>query len=243
MQVIVDGARSFGEIVQVAPTRDELVVNGKYVIESPTGVEIAVTGDSYAHPIDGGDVKSLMMAELLASSGLTYLYFNPLSSLGDSAVIDLATIAQVGVFPNIKEYQTRCQISEVPNNTKILKAFDQTLFDRSVERQDGALLTTAIDISANVPLGTQVFLPYWEAHTFAISHEVEDENLPIIKTYQKLSPSALQVYVSTDGGAFWQEVRHLEAFNAPAPSTDVRFLFINTSTAQDVYLNAFGFMY
>lgn len=243
MQIIADGIRNVGQITQAFPTRDEVVVNGKYVVECPTGLAVNITEDSYVYPVDGGDLKSLMMEELRASSGLSYLYFNPLSSSSDLNVIDTASVAQVGVFPAITDYQTRCQQSETPNNTKLLKAIDVTVWGGATERVNGVILTTALDISADVPLGADVFLPYWEAHTFNLSHESETDNTPVVKTYQRLEPSALQVYASADGGAFWQELTHLSAFTAPAPSTSIQFLFINTSTSRDVYLNAFGFMY
>ena len=243
MQIIADGIRNVGQITQAFPTRDEVVVNGKYVVECPTGINANITEDSYVYPVDGGDLKSLMMEELRVSSGLSYLYFNPFSSSSDLNVIDTASVAQVGVFPAITDYQTRCQQSETPNNTKLLKAVDVTVWGGATERVNGVLLTTAIDISADVPLGADVFLPYWEAHTFNLSHESETDNTPVVKTYQRLEPSSLQVYASTDGGAFWQELTHLSAFTAPAPSTSIQFLFINTSTSRDVYLNAFGFMY
>lgn len=243
MQIVVDGIRNFGQIVQAFSTRQEVVVNGKYVIESPEGIETEITSDSYVYPVDGGDLKSLMMEELRASSGLSYKYFNPLSSSSDLDVIDTSSTAQVGVFPAITEYQTRCQQSETPNNTKLLRAIDITAWGGATERVNGVFLTNAIDISADVPLGADVFLPYWEAHTFDLSHESETNNTPVVKTYQRLEPSDLQAYASTDGGAFWQEITHLSAFTAPAASTSIQFLFINTSTSRDVYLNAFGFMY
>ena len=243
MQIVVDDIRNFGQIVQALPTRQEVVVNGKYVIESPDGIETDITSDSYAYPVDGGDLKSLMMEELRASSGLSYKYFNPLSSSSDLDVVDNSSTAQVGVFPAITEYRTRCQQSESPNNTKLLRAIDITAWGGATERVNGVFLTSAIDISENVPLGADMYLPYWETHTFDLSHESETDNTPVVKTYQKLKPSDLQVYVSTDGGAFWQEITHLSAFTTPIASTSVQFLFINTSTSRDVYLNAFGFMY
>lgn len=243
MQIVVDGIRNFGQIVQAFSTRQDVVVNGKYIIESPEGIELEITDDSYVYPVNGGDLKSLMMEDLRVSSGLSYKYFNPLSSSSDLDIIDTSSVAQVGVFPAITEYRTRCQQSESPNNTNLLRAIDITTWGGATERVNGVILTTAIDISANVPLGTDVYLPYWEAHTFDLSHESETDNTPVVKTYQRLEPNTLQVYASTDGGAFWQEIVHLNAFTAPVSSTSIQFLFINTSTSRDVYLNAFGFMY
>lgn len=243
MQIIADSLRNFGQIIQAQPSRGSVVVNGRYVVESPTGVEVAVDENSYVHPVDGGDLKSLMMSELLRLSGYSYLYFNPLNGVADHSDLDSSAEVLVGVFPNITRYSQRAQLGLLPNTTKLLKAFEVKTDPVTTETKVGVILTKEIDISLNAVAGVSTLMPYWEAHTFSLSHENEDTNTPVIKTYERLEPSALQVYVTTDGGAFWEEITHLQTYTLSAPSASIQFLFINNSTTTDVYLNAFGFMY
>jgi len=173
------------------------IVNGKYVIPMPFGVDFPIDENSYildgAGDIDGGDVVSQGMAHLLAAfPQYENIYFNPLltsNHVGElveygSAITPGGHFTDKSLTPPavfLPRFQTGRADSELddgqmPTHTAL---FPQN--STVTPTRPGLIITEAINIGPHtldcndVEVGTDEFMVYWKLFKFEVTHDISAE--------------------------------------------------------------------
>lgn len=251
MRVVVDIAT--GNIIQAERTPDigDLrPFNGKYAVPVPEMASVSLDSTSYVLPVDGGDVMSLAMQQMLVQYPMyNYVVFNPFLAPGDIADLDLtATFAgeitramvgrgagplPLGISPNV--------VCVLPQNGNATPA------------RPGVLITDTIDIG---PMtgggGATEFMLWWKLFSLETSEDVTSsygatagENEPAIRSIIEVEqePAGFEVYLSHDDGSSYSLMGRLEPLDLGSPGTLLRVAFRNTNTLHRRYLAAFAILF
>jgi len=247
------------------------IVNGKYVLPVPLGVDFPIEPSDYilngAGEIDGGDVSSRGFAHLLASyPQYDHIYFNPL--LTSAHVGELVEVGSLAAGEHITDrtlnpeavFYPRFQTGrsgavdggQMPTHTALLPANTGVTPSRP-----GLILTKAIDIGpytldcdAN-EVGADEFVLYWKLFKFSVTHDISaasgahaGTNTPALRYIEETDdePSGFSAYISTDGGATWCDANLLAPVSYCDRSKSVRVAFRNDS-AEKLYLACFALLF
>lgn len=259
------------EIVQVEKTPalgsdGQTIINGKYAIPVPVG-SLSVNTSSYvlnAGDIDGSDVVSLSYAKLLAQMPqFSIAYINPLLTAAHIAELDYTGSFKYSVpgdpptyfYPRMKTgYPTGAAFptGQAPGYTAILPQNDTVSPARP-----GLILSDTIDISPYLldcsgdPEGANVFAVYWYLYDYSFTDDVAADygalsgiNEPARRYIEETSqePADFSVYLSTDNGSNWTQVRLLKPVVFTAKSKTIKVAFLNRSRSTR-YLASFGVLF
>jgi len=261
------------ELIQVQPEPVEgavgaIIINGKYAIPSPLGVDFPVTEADYvldgAGNIDGGDVVSKGYAHLLLNNPqYQNVYFNPLLTSDHVAELVLdqsfAFIDRSTDPPNsfYARFQTGREEGvpddgQMPTHTAVLP-----LNTTTNPARPGFIITEEIDIGAytldcdNEPVGADEFMVYWKLYDFTVTHDVAADagllagrNEPAWRMLQEKypEPDDFSVWLSTDNGTNWCRVHHLVPVAFCDKTTKVRLAFRNDALSK-VFLASFALLF
>ena len=242
MRIVVNLADA--AIVQVEKNPDvgtTRAYNGKYALPIPDNVALDVTGADYVLPVDGGDVTSKAMLELLAQFPMySNIVFNPLLTAADMADLDLtATFTPTGditramVGRGSGPLTTGCSPNTVcvlPQNNGVAPA------------HPGVLISDTIDISAATGgLGADDFMVWWHLYDVTSTEDVTSSygatnglNDPAYRNLaeQEDQPTGFEVWLSHDDGATYTQMDPLNPTDFGSLGTLLRIAFINTSNSR-----------
>lgn len=262
------------ELIQVQPEPVEgavgaIIINGKYAIPTPLGLDFPVTEADYvldgAGNIDGGDVVSKGYAHLLLNNPqYQNVYFNPLLTSDHVAELVLdqsfAFIDRSTDPPNsfYARFQTGREEGvpddgQMPTHTAVLP-----LNTTTNPARPGFIITEEIDIGAYTldcdsnPVGADEFMVYWKLYDFSVSDDyagaiagpLNGLNEPAIRSVSECEqePTGFSVYLSPDDGDHWCQVGLLEPIAFCEKTTSIRLAFVNTSTSK-VYIATYGVLF
>ena len=232
---------------------DESVLNGKFIVPIPEMTSVDVTSASYVLPVDGGDVSSLAMANLLVEFPMySTVVFNPLLTASDIADLDLTA-----TFPGPPVEYTRAIVGRgagplptgtVPNVTGVLSAND-----RVTPTLSGLLITDTIDIG---PLtggaGADEVLLWWALAELDTTDDVTSSygatdglNTPALRNLVEIDaePSGFEVWVSNDDGATYTQVSRITPTDLVVYGTLLRVAFRNTDTTSRRYILSYAILF
>ena len=229
------------------------VMNGKFVVPIPEMVAVDVTSSSYVLPVDGGDVTSLAMADLLVEFPMyTNVVFNPLLTAADIADLDLTA-----VLPLLPPEDTRAIVGRgagplptgtVPNVVGVLPSND-----RSATVRPGLLISDTIDISALTGgFGADEFMVWWKLYGFDTTDDVTSDfgataglNTPAYRNLVDVDPepSGFEVYISNDDGANYTQVSRVTPTDLGVFGSLVRVAFRNTDVVNRRYIASFAILF
>lgn len=252
MRVVFDLATA--SIIQAEKTPDvgdDRTLNGKAVLPIPEMVSVDLDASSYVLPVDGGDVMSLAMAQLLVQYPMySNLVFNPLLTPTDVADLDLAAVftptgditraftgrgagpLPTGMVPNM--------VGVLAQNSSVAPA------------RPGLLISDTIDIGpATGGAGANEFMVWWKIYAFDVSEDVTSsygatlgQNAPAVKTIQEVDqePAGLEVHLSHDDGANYIQMDRLTPTDFTTFGTLLRIAFRNTSATKR-YIAAYAILF
>ena len=237
----------------------QTAINSKFIIPTVPEGDFPIDVASYVLDgggnIDGGDVTSEAFARLLLQFPMfDNIYFNPL--LTDDNVFELdmvATFADVGSGGTLSSRVKTGRApgapeasGQMPNNTALLAQNESVTPPRP-----GLLISSAIDISSFVPTGTADFMLYWKLYEFEVTPDVMSDhgalagtNEPAIRYIKETEqePTVLEVYLSCDDGASWQQAGLLEPLDVCDAATTFRVAFLNRG-ATEINLTSFAVLF
>lgn len=231
---------------------DSRPMNGKFVVPIPEMVAVNLDSSSYVLPVDGGDVTSLAMAQLLVEFPMyQHIVFNPILTPADIADFDLtAVLTPTGdvtraiVGRGAGPLPTGC----VPNTVGVLARNT-----RVSPSKPGCLITDTIDISAETGgLGADEFMVWWKIYELDTSEDVTSsygatsgEDTPALRSITEIDqePSGFTVYLSNDDGATYTQVSRLAPTDFGVYGTDLRLAFRNTSNTARRYVASYAIMF
>jgi len=270
MRVLVDLSSHIGALgggtppflLQVDNAKDlgvQVPLNGKYAIPVAEGSKITIDSNSYALPVDGGDLYSQVYANLLAQYPMyDFIYFNPLlRATEDIGQLDLTTTFKDNAVAPPHYYPSRMQIGradpvaelgQAPNTTAILP-----LNDKVSPSRPGMMMTNKIDITPYTgEAGADDFMVYWKLYGFSTSDDVAGGevgsvvgvNTPAIRSIEEVNqePVDFEVYLSIDNGDNWFQVYRLQQIAFCCRATEVRLAFLNKSSTKR-YLATYAIMF
>lgn len=229
------------------------VMNGKFVCPIPEMVAVDVTSASYVLPVDGGDVTSLAMANLLIEFPMySNVVFNPLLTPADMADLDLAA-----TFPGPPVEYTRALVGRgagplptgnVPNVVAVLPAND-----RVAPALPGMLISDTIDIGPMTGgAGADEFMVWWKIYGFDTSDDITSDfgatagiNSPALRDLVEIDaePAGFEVWLSHDDGATYTQMSLTTPTDFFVFNTLVRIAFRNTSTTNRRYIASYAILF
>jgi hypothetical protein len=254
MRVVAD--QSTANIIQAEKTPDVgdfRPFNGKFACPIPEMVAVEVTGSSYVLPVDGGDVMSLAMAQMLVQYPMySNIVFNPFLTAADVADMDLTATfpgappeitrafvgrgigpLPVGIAPNV--------MGVLPRNNKIAPF------------RPGMLISGTIDIG---PLtggaGADEFMVWWKLYAFSTSDDVTSsygatsgQNDPALRNIIEVDPdqAGFEVHLSHDDGLTYTQMNRLEPTDFFTFGTLLRIAFRNTNNTNRRYIAAYSILF
>jgi len=259
------------EIVQVQRVPVEggtEIINGKYAIPMPMGLDFPIDTSSYIldalGDIDGGDVVSEGYAHLLALYPMfSNIYFNPLLTSDHVAelVLDQTYYLTDRTLTPPAEFYPRLQTGreegvpddgQMPTHTALMPSNGTVSPARP-----GIIITDEVDIGPYTldcdsnPVGADEFMIYWKIYGFTVSHDVAaDEgaqagiNTPAYRYLTEVDqePSGFTAYITTDDGANWCPVDRLTPVAFCDKSTTVRLAFRNDSVSK-VFIASYALLF
>lgn len=238
MRIAVDLASY--TIIQAERTPEEGALtpySGKFPVDVP--ISVTLNASSYVLPVDGGDVVSLSMAQLLAQFPMySYVAFNPLLTASDMDDLDLTATFGSDVTRAMVGRGTGVLTSGVaPGSVCVLPVNAKVSPNRP-----GVLVSNTIDISADVPAGADEFLLWWKFYRWSTSEDTATE--PAVRSLIETDSDAsgVSVYVSNDDGATWHVAEYLTPTDVVTLGTNVRVAFVNNS-ADRIYVGGFACLY
>jgi len=254
MRVVAD--QSTANIIQAEKTPDvgdARPFNGRFACPIPEMVAVEVTGSSYVLPVDGGDVMSLAMAQMLVQYPMyNNIVFNPFLEPGDILDMDLSATfpgapAQItrafvgrgvgplplGISPNI--------VGVLPRNNKVIPG------------RPGMLISDTINIGPMTGgSGADEFMVWWKLYSFDTSNDVTSsygatagQNDPAFRNITEVDPepSGFEVHLSHDDGVTYTQMNRLEPTDFFTFGTLVRIAFRNTNNTNRRYIAAFAILF
>jgi len=276
MRILVDLtshllAPSAPEIVQVQRVPEEggtEVINGKYAIPMPMGLDFPIDSTSHilngAGQIDGTGVVSESYAHLLALYPMfSNIYFNPLLTSDHVAelVLDQSYYFTDRTLSPPSEFYPRFQTGretgvadpgQMPTHTALMAANGGTTISRP-----GFIITDEIDISSYTldcdgnPVGADEFMVYWKLYSFTVSHDIAADagglagtNTPAYRRLVEVDqePTGFTAYITTDDGANWCAVDRMAPVAYCDKSTAIRLAFRNDSSSK-VYIASYALLF
>lgn len=253
MRVVADLATANIIQVEKSPLVGEpRAFNGRFAVPIPEMVSVEVNATSYVLPVDGGDVTSEAMAQLLVEFPMySNILFNPFLTAADVADLDLtATFTPTGditraiVGRGAGPLPTGC----VPNMIGLL-----TENDRVVPSRPGVLITDTIDIGPSTGgLGTDEFMLWWKLYEVSTSADVASDygataglDEPAVRSLVEVDPepAGFEVWLSHDDGANYTQVSRLTPTDLVTFGTLLRVAFLNTSTTTRRFIASFAILY
>lgn len=236
-----------GQIIQVIEREGASInVNGKFIPAIPDIAPVSMDETAYITPIDGNDVISRAMANMLVQFPMYgHVLFNPLLTASDVAQLDLT--ASYGAYPTraaVGRGAGPLPVGQSPNRTRILRA-------NPVTSDPGVLITDTIDISLIVPAGVDEVLVWWKLDSLSRTDDVSSsygatagENDPCLVSLatETTEPAGFEVYASNDDGVTWYSVGYLSPVDLINMGTDIRLAFINTSNF-DIRISGFAILF
>lgn len=242
-------------IVQAEKTPDvgdARTLNGLFVVPVPEMVSVTLDSSSYVLPIDGGDVMSLAMAQLLVQYPMyENVVFNPLLTATDVADLDLAAVftptgdatraivgrgagpLPTGVVPNM--------VGVLPQNGAVAPP------------RPGVLISDTIDIGPLTGgVGADEVMLWWKLYEVGTTHDVTSDfgatagqNAPARKLITEVDqePANFEVWISHDDGATYTQVDRLTPTDLTVFGSLLRVAFRNTSTSQRRLVAAFAILF
>lgn len=241
-------------IVQVEKNPEvgtERAYNGKYALPIPDNVALDVTSSDYVLPVDGGDVSSKAMLELLAQFPMySNIVFNPLLTAADMADLDLtATFTPTGDISRamIGRGAGPLPTGASPNTVCILPQNNTV-----APARPGILISDTIDISAATGgLGADDFMVWWHLYELDTTEDVTSSygatsgtNDPAYRNLaeQEDQPTGFTVWLSHDDGATYTQMDPLNPTDLGSLGTLLRIAFINTSNSRR-YVGAYAILF
>jgi len=267
----IDGAPAIVQVQRVPdldPTSGSEVINGKFSIPVPLGMDFPITSDDFildgAGDVVAGSVTAKAHAHLLALyPQYENIYWNPLltSDHVKELVLDQSfhftdrSLSPPAMF--YPRFQTGREEGvsddgQMPTHTALMGSNDGVTPSRP-----GLIITDEIDISDytrdcnDEPVGTDEFMVYWTLYGFASSHDVATDaglyagyNTPAERKLLEVppEPSNFSVWLTTDDGANWCQVHLLEPIAFCDKSTTVRLAFRNDSSDK-IFLASYALLF
>lgn len=253
MRVVADLATA--NIIQAEKTpalNDNRPFNGRFAVPIPEMVAIEVGPTSYVLPVDGGDVMSLAMAQMLVQYPMySNIVFNPLLTAADIADLDLTatfppsgqiTRAQVGRGSGpLPTGNAPNMVAVLPRNTRVTPA------------RPGVLISDTIDIGPMTGgMGADEFMVWWKLYDFSTTHDVTSNfgatvglNDPAVRNIVEIDPEAagFEVYLSHDDGANYIQMNRLEPTDFTTFGSLLRIAFRNMNSVNCRYIAAYAIMF
>jgi hypothetical protein len=232
---------------------DSRPFNGKFAVPIPEMVAVDVTSSSYVLPVDGGDVTSLAMANLLVEFPMySNIVFNPLLTATDVADLDLTAS-----FPNIPAEATRAIVGRgtgvlptgiVPNVVGVLPQND-----RVTPSRPGILISDTIDIGPMTSsAGADEFMVWWKLYDLSTTDDVSSDfgatsgrNDPALRNLVEVDSEAsgFEVWLSHDDGVTYTQMNRLTPTDFGTYGTLLRIAFRNTDTSNRRYVASYAIMF
>lgn len=255
MRVVADMATA--NIIQAEKTPDvgdSRTFNGKFAVPIPEMVSVALDAASYVLPVDGGDVTSKAMAQLLVQYPMyANVVFNPLLTPADVADLDLAAVftptgditraflgrgagpLPTGVVPNV--------VGVLPQNSTLVPP----------PGRPGLLISDTIDIGPMTGgAGADEFMVWWKLYAFNTTDDVTSafgatagKNEPAVRSIIEVDPEPVgfEVWLSHDDGATYILMDRLTPTDFTVFGTLLRIAFRNTDTANRRYVAAYAILF
>lgn len=231
---------------------DAHTINGKFVAPIPEMVSITLDSSSYILPVDGGDVMSLALAQLLVEYPMyENLVFNPLLVATDIADLDLtATFTPTGDITRaiVGRGSGPLPTGAVPNMVGVPPQNGAV-----VPPRPGLLISDTIDIG---PLtsgaGADEFMMWWRLYEIGTTHDVTSafgatagQNTPALKRITEVDqePSGFEVWLSHDDGATYIQMDRLTPTDFTVFGSLLRVAFRNTNTSQRRLVAAYAVLF
>jgi hypothetical protein len=200
-------------------------------------------------------VDAIFASLLKSFSAYNFVRYNALLTSVDVDALDLTAAFPASPGPPPLRYTTRAQVGRggisnqglAPNSVAILPQNATTSPVRP-----GCLITDMIDISADVPTGSDSFMVYWKIHEYVVSPDIMAYDGPsagandaaskgLVEVDQ--SPTDWEVYLSANDGGGYSRVSLLTPMTVCDPGTKLRLAFINKSTVEKRYLASYAVLY
>lgn len=266
MQILVDIASNKVLSTRSTPvTGQNTTINGKYIVEVPSGVGVEVLEGAYLLPQDAGSLPIQIAQEFLARNPMYNHYrHNFFLEASDSDQLHLSPGAPVPTAANVVSgflptmqmgfNGPRCQtgrgagplpVGIAPNSVRI-----QAANTSRITSTYGCVVTKTLDITALNPMnpGTDEVLVWWKLATLASTEDVVQgynftagQNTPALRVVQEVQqePPNFFVYASVDDGVTWREVKYLRPTDLVVPGVLLRLAFVNESNTP---YNLLGFV-
>lgn len=229
---------------------DARVFNGKFSVPLPEMVAVTLDSSSYVLPVDGGDVMSLAMQQLLVQYPMySNLVFNPLLTAADAADLDITAL----FTPTADVTRAIVGRGSGPLPTGLVPNVVAVLPQNPTLSRPGVLISDTIDIG---PLtggaGADEFMMWWKLYEISTSHDVTSSygatdgvNSPALRTLTDIdpSPSGFEVYLSHDDGANYILMDRLTPTDFTTFGSLLRVAFRNTDLASRRYIAAYAVLF
>ena len=237
MRVVADIASANILQAEKSPSvGDVSVLNGKFVVPIPEMVAVELDSTSYVLPVDGNDVTSLAMANLLVEFPMyTYIVFNPFLSATDMAAMDLTAVftptsdvTRAIVGRGAGPLSTGC----LPNSVGVLEV-NATV----VPSRPGVLISDTIDIGpATAAVGADEFMVWWKIYEIQTTHDVTSsygatagQDDPALRQLVEVDqePAGFEVWLSHDDGTNYTQMSRVTPTDFFTFGTLLRIAFVN----------------
>lgn len=159
------------------------VINGKYLIPLPPGIDLPLSTSSYvlngSGELDGGDVTSAAFSQLLALyPQFGHIYLNPfLTSKNVDELNPTATFLDFGISP-VPAFPCRYQSGRGGSTQKGVMPTHTALFPintSTTPNRPGVMITNDVSLTSYIPVnetGFEVFSVYWRLQGFSTTQDI-----------------------------------------------------------------------
>jgi len=244
--------------IPVIGTTGAEAINGRYAIPVPMGIDFPISSSDIILDGAGDIVASSVVSEAYAHLLALFpqfenVYFNPLltSDHVDELVLDQtfhftdrSLTPPVQFFPRFQTGREEGvpDDGQMPTHTALMPVNSGMTTPRP-----GLIITDSIDIGPHTldcdsnEVGTDEFMVYWKLYDFTVTQDIAADagllagtNTPALRMLEEMDqePANFSVWLTTDDGANWCQVRRLEPIAFCDKSTAVRLAFRNDSTSK-----------